>query len=173
MERWQLWSGFFYFALLVLLQKATREANDNKIEHLWECSVDHNHSQLPLCPKSLHNSPIFPSGLAYERGNYLESLIDLPWILRILRNLSVIPKSYLWKNQCKNQREITFGLCPDSNKKFWTKIFIWVMTKLLHHVYFKYFELIYAFRAEILISFFKKPALSLPPLPTGGTKISQ
>ena len=47
------------------------------------------------------------------------------------------------------------------------------MTKLLHHVYFKDFELIYAFRAEILISFFKKPALSLPPLPTDGTKISQ
>ena len=35
MERWQLWSGFFDFALLVLLQKAIREANDNKIEHLW------------------------------------------------------------------------------------------------------------------------------------------
>ena len=46
------------------------------------------------------------------------------------------------------------------------------MTKLLHHVYFKDIELIYAFRAEILNSFFKKPALSLPPLPTGGTKIS-
>ena len=44
MERWQLWSGIFDFALLVLLQKATREANDNKIEHLWECFVDPNHS---------------------------------------------------------------------------------------------------------------------------------
>ena len=101
MERWQLWSGFFDFALLVLLQKATREANDNKIEHLWECSVDPNHSQLSLCPKSLHNSPIFPSGLAHKRGNFLESLIDLLWILRILRNLSVIPKSYLWKINVK------------------------------------------------------------------------
>ena len=44
------------------------------------------------------------------------------------------------------------------------------MTKLLHHVYFKDFGLIYAFRAEILISLFEKPALSLPPFTTGGTK---
>ena len=79
----------------MLLQKATKEPNDNKTEHLWECSVDPNPSQLSICPKS----PLetiernFPSGFAHERGNFLESLIDLPGISRILRNLSMIPKS--------------------------------------------------------------------------------
>ena len=100
----------------MLLQKATREANDNKIEHLWECSVDPNHSKLSLSPKSFHSSPIFPSGLAYERGNFLESLID-----RFTINLKDFKKSLSdskklpLKNQCKNQREITFGLCLDLN----------------------------------------------------------
>ena len=102
-------------------------------EEKWSKTI--NSFQLPLWSKSPHNSTIFPSVAVHGRG-------------KILRNLSVIPKSYLWDNQWKNQIEINFGLCPDLNLSFSSKLNISVMTKLLHY----FFNLTYTLRVEILIS---------------------
>ena len=104
------------------------------------CKSLHNSSESHLRCKSLHNSSIIPTKVAQKRGNLLESLIDLPWFLKILLNLSVIPESNLWEKPYKNRRKITFGLCPDFYQSFSTKMIIWVLTKLLHLVYHKDFR---------------------------------
>ena len=70
MAWWQLWGKFFDSLLLVLLQKATYEANDNIIDHLSGYSVDSNYSQLPLFPKSVHYRVIFAAEVAHERGKF-------------------------------------------------------------------------------------------------------
>ena len=76
------------------------------------------------------------------------------------------------RKSMENQREIIFWICPYLDKVLSTNQNIWVMTKLLHHVYFTYLELIYASKDEIQMSFLKKTALTQSLLPTGRTKIS-